>query len=334
MSKRAALLRRRSAATATVCVVALLASACGVKISRLHAEQTTPALPEPDAGEAADGASPGGPTDADGGPGVQPSLKIGDTWVPRDKVIVFLHIGHSNMAGRAEHPADLRPYFHEPHPRLWSYRQADPITGTGPIELRPAVEPLAEDSASMGRAGPGMALLRSALARAPDVFVVSIGCARSGADYGLCESFVRGGLFYEHTMKPARALKGRVTFAGLFTMLGANEYWVRDTSKFSDCLRQLALDVRADLAEPDLPVLYGDYEMTAWGPYLPSLPGPSSVIAQLRMMPGKVPRSALIPTTDLPLEDDHHFNLIGHKTWGERAIQILHDRGWAPWSAP
>ena len=48
----------------------------------------------------------------------------------------------------------------------------------------------------------------------------------------------------------------------------------------------------------------------------------------------RVYRSALIPTEDIPLEDDHHFNLTGHKLWAERGIQILQDKGWAPWAPP
>jgi hypothetical protein len=270
-------------------------------------------------------------------PGVDappPGVEIDGVFVPREKALVVIHIGHSNMAGRAANPASLHGYFYDLDPHLWSYHHEDPIGGTGPIAFRPASEPLAGDASSEGHAGPGMALLRSLLARAPDAHVISIGRGQSGAAQGLCQSFVRGGLLYEHFMRPARALKGNVTFVGVFTMLGANEFWNGDTAGFSDCLRQIAIDVRGDLDEPALPFLYGDFEMSAWGQYLPTLPGPAAVIAQLRLVPGKVPRSALIPTEELPLEDDHHFNLQGHKTWAERAITILHERGWAPWESP
>lgn len=304
------------------CAFALTTNGCGVRVTRLHPER--PGIAG-DAAETLDGdPDPRSPAGA--------GVWIDGTWVPRERAIVFLHVGHSNMAGRGEHPVELRPYFHEPRPGLWSFRRMEPITGVGPVELRPAVEPLSPDEASLGRAGPGMALLRAARVRAPDAHLISIGCGRSGARYGLCASFKKGGLFYEYTMEPARALRGRVTFAGLFTMLGANEYWVGDASDLSACLGQLAADVRSDLGEPDLPILFGDYEMTAFGPYLPTLPGPAAVITQLRRAVANVFRSALIPTEELPLEDDHHFNLQGHKLWGERAIGILHERGWATWT--
>ena len=71
--------------------------------------------------------------------------------MPREKVIVFLHIGHSNMAGRTDTPIELRPFNFETHPRLWAYR----VTGT----WTPAKEPLSGDHYTEGRAGPGMSLL-------------------------------------------------------------------------------------------------------------------------------------------------------------------------------
>lgn len=329
---------------------------CGVTVTSMFPEAVpgdvgVPVAPNADAGDPDAAGVVDATSDRDGsaagdGPGGEdtrpvappdaavPGVQVGGTWVPKNRAIVLLHIGHSNMAGRGATPAALKPYFYDTHPQLWSYRPMDPIASTGPIGFRPAAEPLSPDVSTRGQAGPGMALLRSALAAAPDAYIISIGCGVSGAEYGLCESFVKGGLFYENTMKAARMLKGKVTFGGVFTMLGANEYWVRDTSKLSDCLRQIAVDIRADLAEPDLPIMYGDYEMTAFGPYLPSLAGPASVIAQLAMMPTKVNRAALIPTTGLSLEDDHHFTMAGHKDWAGRAIQILRDNHWAPWAKP
>ena len=342
--------------TMALAFAVLAPCACGVTITRLIPEEQddgeTTGRPDgavdpgdaastPDGGQPVDGGSPdlegdigdtASTTDmgTDTGPGVQ----LEGAWVARHQAIVFIHIGHSNMAGRAANPAELKPFFHEPHPQLWSYRARDPITATGPLMFRPAVEPLAEDMATQGRAGPGMALLRAGLAKGPDAHFISIGSGQSGATYGLCESYKKGGLFYEYTMRPARALRGKVTFGALFTMFGANEFWGADpqASGLAECLRQLASDVRADLGEPELPFMIGDFEMSAHGQYLPSLPGPAAVIAQLRMAVERIPRSARVPTENIPLEDDHHFNLLGHKLWAERGIQVLEDKGWAPWA--
>jgi hypothetical protein len=331
---------------------AMALSSCGVTITRLVPPEGDAVDEQDAAGSAAqDGGVLDGPVTT--GPDVRHGYEqetndlsstdvaprglgvvIDGTWVAKKQAIVLIHVGHSNMAGRATNPHELITYFHETHPRLWSYRARDPLTASGPLMFRPAAEPLAEDEATGGRAGPGMALLRSALAIAPESHIISIGSGQSGASYGLCESYKKGGLFYDFVMRPARSLRGKVTFGALFTMFGANEYWGADPSAsgLSDCLRQLASDVRAELGEPDLPVLIGDFEMTATGHYLPTLPGPAAVISELRAAVKEVARSALIPTDDIPLEDDHHFNLLGHKIWAERGLHILRDRGWAPWA--
>jgi hypothetical protein len=32
------------------------------------------------------------------------------------------------------------------------------------------------------------------------------------------------------------------------------------------------------------------------------------------------------------MEDDHHFNLAGHKLWAAAGIKLLVDHQWAPWA--
>ena len=277
----------------------------------------------------------GGPVVIDDGLPATGPLIIDGQEVPREQLLVVLHIGHSNMAGRSVGPEDARPYFYEPHPQLWSYTWQDAVAGTGPLRFRPAVEPLSADPFTLGAAGPGMALLRSTLARAPDAKVVSIGRGHSGRDLGGCSTFQRGGLLYDLVMLPAQRLKGRATFVGVFTMFGATEFEAgRSPARLAECMVRVAADLRAGLDEPELPFMVGDYEAAALGEYLPSNPGPAEVIQQLRRVVAEVPRSALIPTEDLPMQDDHHFDLLGHKIWGERALSVLQERGWAPWAAP
>jgi hypothetical protein len=45
------------------------------------------------------------------------------TFRPRDRAVVFIHIGHSDMAGRADGPANLRPFFTDVNPQLGTYAQ-------------------------------------------------------------------------------------------------------------------------------------------------------------------------------------------------------------------
>jgi Carbohydrate esterase, sialic acid-specific acetylesterase len=261
-------------------------------------------------------------------PAVEPGLEISGRRVPRSKALVFLHVGHSNMAGRATRPAELRPHFYDTDPRLWSY---------GAAGFAAAKEPTAPDNQNGQAAGPGMALLRAALAAAPpDAVVVSIGHGHSGSYGGVCSAFRRGGLLYEIAMKPARELAGKVTFAGILTMLGQSEHRLTraEQGTFSDCLDGIARDMRADLNAPELPFLVGGYEAgISRSDIHPTSEFGRLIITQIQMVPGKTPRSAVIPTDGLSMQDTHHFDMAGHKGWAERAVQILIDRGWAPWAA-
>src|SRR5262245_51837450 len=89
---------------------ARLAVACGVRDPGTGTGSAPVELP-PTAPRADGGHPPGDPA----APPVA-GLEIAGVFVPRERIVVLLHVGHSNMAGRGERPAELRPYFYEPHP--------------------------------------------------------------------------------------------------------------------------------------------------------------------------------------------------------------------------
>jgi hypothetical protein len=278
-----------------------------------------PAAPVDAARATSDVAEPAPPT----------SLTINGTAVPREKAIVILHLGEANMAGRATVPAELAPYFDDTDPHLWRYLKGG--------VWAPAHEPLSGDGglpSSPQGAGPGMALLRSALALAPDAYVVSIGRGQSSDFGGSCFSFRKGTPSYEAILEPARELKGRATFAGLFVMLS---YSARTDMKalnggFAGCLTGLVQEVRADLGEPGLPLVLGDYERTATATWDPTCCGAPQVIMQIAQVPTLVPRVTIVPTNGLTMQDTHHLNLAGQKEWASRALKGLVDAGLAPWA--
>jgi hypothetical protein len=258
-----------------------------------------------------------------------PGVMINGSMVPRQKVIVLLHIGHSNMAGRALGPPNLKPDFYDLDPHLWQYQKGG--------VWKPAKEPLSPDGGTPGHpqgAGPGMALLHRALMAAPDAYVVSIGRGASLDFEAGCFTFRKGGLYYNDVMAPALELKGKVTFGGLFTMFGYDGRTNPEAKNggFIDCMAGLAADFRAALDEPDLPFVPGDYERNASGTWSPNCCGAPAVIAQLAMVPMRVPQSFLIPTDGIPMQDDHHFNLMGHEIWADRAFAGMAAHGLLPWA--
>ncbi len=251
-----------------------------------------------------------------------------------DKVIAFVHIGHSNMAGRATQPASLKPYFYDTDPKLWSFHGADMILGKPPWTWRAAKEPLSPDATTGTMAGPGMAILHAAQTLNPDLYYLSTGHGHSGEMGGTCSNYRKGGLLYEIAMAPARQLRGHVTFGGIFTMLGTTERHLDTATQmvFADCMAHIAADMRGDLGDASIPFMMSDFEMTATGDTSPNLPYAKIIIAQLRIAAMNIPRSALIPTDMLPIEGSHHFTMAGHKEWALRGIQIMKDKGWAPWA--
>jgi hypothetical protein len=278
------------------------------------------------------GPGPGGEPGLDPGP-----VRIEGQAVPRDKVVAFVHIGHSNMAGRATGPPAAQPYFYDPDPHLWSLHWLDRIHGRGvPLTFSPAFEPTAPDEKTAGHAGPGMAILRAAQAvAAPDMTFLSVGHGQSGALGGQCAGFRRGAIAYPIAMEPAKALRGKVIWGGIFAMFSTSEAdleGVDDHAGFLACVAGVAAEMREDLGDPDVPFLIGQWEAGAVGEFAPDGPTGLAVAPQILAVPQTVPRSAVIPSDGLPMEDDHHYNMEGHKAWADRGVGILKQKGWAPWA--
>jgi hypothetical protein len=187
-------------------------------------------------------------------------LEIGGEKVPGNKVLVFIHVGTSNMAGRSQEPRELFDHF------IWYGRalpngRPDPAFDPNPLpydpkiwmwtldqKFIPAREPTASDESDEAGAGPGMGLLRAARAKWPDYTIVSIGRGQSGQRGGYCQHFLERNLITNElwsTMPPpyqnhapseklygfynevinrrALALKGKVVFGGIVAMFGATE---------------------------------------------------------------------------------------------------------------
>jgi hypothetical protein len=283
------------------------------------------------------------------------SIVINGTAVPKEHVIAYVHLGHSNMAGRADSasmtpcpgsttcstvPFASRPYFFmDPDPHGWMFH-----TNNG---FQPADEPLtAGDSGNdvvdipgqtLPLGGPGTALIKESIALAPDYYFVSLG---HGVGSAYCSQFLPGSLYYNDVMAAPLALKGKVTFGAIVIMLGITERHgtQADITGYASCINKLVTAIRTDLSEPNLPLLLTDYEMGATngvdGCLAPSCPFAQQIIAQIQMVPGLVSNSAIVPTDGLvmlPPPDDHHFNLEGHAVWVQRALAIMQKNGWFPW---
>jgi hypothetical protein len=180
-------------------------------------------------------------------------------------------------------------------------------------------------------AGPGTALLKEAAALAPDYYFISLGFGEPSA---YCSQFLPDHLYYENLIAAPKAIKGRVTFGGIFIYLGITERHgsEADRTGFAGCINQLVTAIRSDVGEPNLPLLETDYEVEASGEFAVGGEVYNAIYPQIQKIPSTVSNSALVSAEGLGMEDNHHFNLDGQRTWVQRALTIMRQKGWFPWA--
>lgn len=252
------------------------------------------------------------------------TVPLGGIDVPKEHAIAFIHIGHSNMAGRANSPEESRPFhFEEIHPRAWKYRPGSPP--------EPALEPTASTTRN---AGPGTALVKeAAMASGTKYYFISLGF---GVTSAYCSQFLPSGLHYDQLMAAPLAIKDRVTFGAIFIYLGITERHgtEADRTGFPNCINELTTAIRNDVGAPDIPLLLNDYEVESTGGFAVGGSVANAIMPQIALVPTTVANSALVSADDLGMQDNHHFNLDGQRVWAQRAIATMQQNGWFPWTDP
>jgi Carbohydrate esterase, sialic acid-specific acetylesterase len=273
-------------------------------------------------------ANAGAPAAAAGAPPLSgATFPLGGVNVPKENVIAFIHVGHSNMQGQATVPTASRPYhFTETDPHAWMYHVGNPP--------RLALEPFtAGDPTLPGtpKGGPGTALVKEAAKLAPNSYFLSLGFAVPSA---YCSQFVPGALYYDQLIAAPKAVVGKVTFGAIVMYLGITERHgtAADRANFPNCINTLVTAIRKDVGEPNLPLVMNDYEVQATGELAVGGAVANEIMPQIAMIPTTVSNSVLVPcNAPLGMQDDHHFNLDGQLTWVKRALQTMKDKGWFVW---
>jgi hypothetical protein len=281
-------------------------------------------------GAPATSAGSGGTSVVTGGGGATSSgvtITLGGVNVPKEKAIAFIHIGHSNMYGEANSPNGSRAYhFTETNPHAFIYRPgSSPTLAKEPTADKPSATPVAPG------AGPGMALLKEAVALAPDYYFFSLGY---GVPSAFCSQFAPGGLYYDSLIAAPKAIKGRVTFGAIFIYLGITERKGTDADRngFPNCINTLVSAIRKDVDSPNLPALMNDYEVEGSGEFVVNGAVYNAIYPQIQKCPTTVSNFALVSAKSIAMQDDHHFNLDGQRTWAQRALKTMKDKGWFPWA--
>jgi hypothetical protein len=270
--------------------------------------------------------------------GICHAVNLGGTEVPKDKFIVYLLIGHSNMSGENHPQADGVG-----GPRIWYYQWYKSKT------WMPAKEPPNQPTLGLsGRneGGPGMAFLKGMAAAYPDyqfgaISNATVSCTVRGLNTGHNGSGIpadsnrywKGSTLYEEIPKIVNPLQKDFTLGGIICMAGSVEATRTSDSvcrRFSDDVAQMVADYRADLHAPNLPFIIGEYENNASGTFSLNLAWPKLIDQQIKLIPSKVANSVTVNSVGIPMKDDHHYNIQGEGMFATRVIQAIKDKKFFP----
>jgi len=250
-------------------------------------------------------------------------IDLGGNKVPREKFIVYLLIGHSNMAGRDSRHADT-----DPHPRCWNFRWYADDQWVPAVETRSRNRGLTP----RGNGGPGMAWLKLLAAKYERYHFGVILVANPAAEAAPGgNSFFKGSRHYNDLVRAAKTVANDVTFGGLVAQLGICDRRREASAKaFAQNMCQIVTDLRADLDEPKLPFLIGQYEMSSTRGYDPRHGWAPEVIRQITSIPKRIENAAVIDSVGIPCIDDHHYTFEGHAMWCKRGLERLAKNKWFP----
>ncbi|HUS92634.1 MAG TPA: sialate O-acetylesterase [Phycisphaerae bacterium] len=251
------------------------------------------------------------------------AIELGGKQIPRERFVVYLLIGHSNMAGRDSRRADS-----EPHPRCWNYRWYADEQWVPAVETRYGNRGLTP----RGSGGPGMAWLKLLAQKYENYHfgvILVANPAANAAPGG--NSFSKGCDRYEELIRAAKAVQNEVTFGGLVAQLGICDRRRQEHAMaFAENMCRIVQDVRSDLGEPKLPFLIGQYEMNSTGGYDPRGGWAPEIIRQTLAIPKRIENAAIIDSVGIPCIDDHHYTFEGHALWCKRGLEILARNKWFP----
>lgn len=231
----------------------------------------------------------------------------------RGKLAVFLLAGQSNMVGFGP----LKDSTSKPHPRVfllgndYQWKQAtEPIDSPANQVDTVSLDPNAQ-------VGPPMAFAR-ALVEDPDLVVGLVPCAKGGRPLYQFRKQPGRDTLYGSMLHRANEARKMGTLAGVLFFQGegdANDAQKRPETyggKWDEKFVEWVRDVRADLGDPNLPVVFAQLGTTASPQYVRWQEVKN---AQARV---KLPRVAMIKTDDLPRRDNTHFTTPSYEEIGRR----------------
>jgi hypothetical protein len=242
--------------------------------------------------------------------------------VPKDKLICYLFIGHSNMEGYGGIPDTVT------NPRVWAYSET-----LGFWNARDPVE------TTYNSPSPFMPFLKKMADLYPDYYFCGIKVTQAGMS--MSSQFLRNMPKYTQIMQTVGPIKDSVTLGGIIAMFG----WLEGSSdSLSQCfdvdVNTMLSEFREDLGIPDLPMIMGRYEQnadTTKQGYTQFYTYRSRMIAQLEQLQStdslqhRIMLTPFLPVPKTMYYDDHHYNADGYNLWSNTGAEILYSSNWNSW---
>ena len=231
----------------------------------------------------------------------QPS-KQEPTASPREQVHLYLLMGQSNMVGRAVITEEDK----WTHPRIVAINLQH--------EWEPARNPLPHTDTSGGGVGPGMTFARTMAEQNQSVTIGLVPCAKGGSSMG---QWAKGELLYETAVRRTLEAKKRGTLKGILWHQGESEVGREQlATTYLQRLTDMFADLRADLGEPDVPIVIGEIGRYLYDPQYPYAKPVNEALAQI---PERVAHSILTTSEGLTHKgDDTHLDTESQREMGER----------------
>lgn len=251
-----------------------------------------------------------------------PCVTLNGVDVPKDKLICYIFIGHSNMEGFGGIPDTVT------NPRVWAYDLT-----RGFWNARDPVE------AYYNSPSPFMPFLKKMSELYPDYYFCGIKVTQEGMP--MSSQFLRNMPKYAQVMQTVAPIKDSVTVGGIIAMFG----WVEGLSDslsqhFDIDVNAMLSSFREDLGIPTLPIIMGRYEQnadTTEASFISFYTYRSRIIAKLELLQSedslqhRIMLTPFLPVPKTMYFDDHHYNADGYALWSNTAAEILYSSNWNTW---
>jgi hypothetical protein len=222
------------------------------------------------------------------------------------------------MAGRGV----VEDQDRQPIPRVLMLNKA--------MEWVPAVDPVHFDKPDIAGVGLARTFGKTLATAAPDATIGLIPAAFGGTSL---DEWKAGGKLYEEAVRRAKFAMRTGKLRGILWHQGEADAGKKETAaSYRDRFSAMIAQMRADLGEPDVPVVVGQLGRFLSEGAPPRSPFAALVDEQLAIIPLTVPRTAFVSSGGLTSNPDHlHFDAQSQREFGRRyALAFLGlDAGWA-----